>query len=242
MLAVAAGMVGVFALLRRMSLAADAMSHIALPGLGIAILYGINPLVGGAATLAAGAVFIWAIERKTAIPTETIIGVIFSISLAVGSLLTPEEELIEALFGGFAEFTPLTFALALLLAFIVIGTVLFFKHKFIIQMISNDLAHVTGLRSNRLNLVFLLIFALAIILGLKFLGVLLMGSLIIIPAAAAKNIGWNIGSMLAISSAIAVVSVLGGYAVAVSYGLSLGPVIVSLAGAVFLLSLFVRRK
>ncbi|MBI2514620.1 metal ABC transporter permease, partial [Candidatus Wolfebacteria bacterium] len=47
-LAAASGMIGVFALMRRMSLAADAISHIALPGLGLAFLYKINPLIGGA--------------------------------------------------------------------------------------------------------------------------------------------------------------------------------------------------
>ena len=85
LLAFASGMVGVFALMRRMSLAADAMSHIALPGLGLAFLYKINPLIGGAVTLLLGALLIWKIEGKTKIPTETIIGVVFSLSLAIAS-------------------------------------------------------------------------------------------------------------------------------------------------------------
>lgn len=240
-LACAAGMVGVFALLRRMSLAADAMSHIALPGLGLALLYGINPVLGGASTLLAGAVLIWSLERKTQIPTETIIGVIFSVSLALGSLLTPEEDIIEALFGGFGEFTVGTFVTTAFLSLCIIAALWWLKNKFVILMISKDLARVSGLPGDRLDLAFIFIFALTIILGLKFLGALLMGSLIIIPAATAKNLGWNINSMLVISSFAALLSVFGGYIVAENFSLDLGPTIVSLASAVFLGSLFVRR-
>lgn len=241
LLAFASGMVGVFALMRRMSLAADAISHIALPGLGLALLYKINPLIGGAATLLIGAILIWKIEGKTKIPTETIIGVIFSLSLALGSLVTPQEDLIEALFGGIGNFSPQGLAVTVLLILGIIIIILNFKNKFILQMISPDLAAVTGLESNRLNLYFLLTFALTVILGLKFLGALLMGSLIIIPAAAAKNMSWSINSMLVISAAVAATSVVGGSILASLYNMTMGPTIIALAGLLFFASLLVRK-
>src|SRR5215469_11238224 len=86
--ALAAGLVGGFALMRRMSLAGDAVSHIALPGLGLAFLLGINPLLGAAATLLLGALLIWRLERFTGLDTETVVGVVFTASLALGALLT----------------------------------------------------------------------------------------------------------------------------------------------------------
>ncbi len=237
LLALASGMIGVFALMRRMSLAADAMSHIALPGLGLAFLYKINPLIGGAATLLIGALLIWKIEGRTKIPTETIIGVIFSLSLALGSLVTPREDLIEALFGGIGGFSWRGFLITSLLALGIIAVILSLKNKFILQMTSSDLAAVTGLKNNSLNLYFLLIFALTVILGLKFLGVLLMGSLIIIPAAAAKNMAWNINSTLAIGAIIAAASVIAGLLIANYYSLAVGPSIIIFAGLIFLGSL-----
>ena len=241
LLALASGMVGVFALMRRMSLAADAMSHIALPGLGLAFLYKINPLIGGAATLLIGALIIWRIEGKTKIPTETIIGVIFSLSLALGSLVTPREDLIEALFGGIGEFSWQGFLVTTLLALGIIAVILNLKNKFILQMTSPDLAQVTGLKNNNLNLYFLLAFALTVILGLKFLGVLLMGSLIIIPAAAAKNMSWNINSLLIMAALVDAVSVVAGLLVANYYSLAVGPSIIIFAGLIFLGSLLFRK-
>ncbi len=242
LLALASGMIGVFALMRRMSLAADAMSHIALPGLGLAFLYKINPLLGGAATLLIGALLIWKIEGRTKIPTETIIGVIFSLSLALGSLVTPREDLIEALFGGIGGFNWQGFFITSLLALGIITVILNLKNKFILQMTSPDLAAVTGLKNNNLNLYFLLIFALTVILGLKFLGALLMGSLIIIPAAAAKNMAWNINSTLTIGAIIAAVSVIAGLLIANYYSLAVGPSIIIFAGLIFLGSLLFRKN
>ena len=69
-----------------MTLASDAISHVALPGIGLAILLHVQPLLGGAAALLLGTLLVWAIEHKTRIPTEAIIGVVFSAGLAVGSL------------------------------------------------------------------------------------------------------------------------------------------------------------
>ena len=69
-MAVAAGLVGCFAVMRRMTLAADAFSHVALPGIGLALVLRLNPLLGALAALLAGAVLIWAIEGKTKLSTE----------------------------------------------------------------------------------------------------------------------------------------------------------------------------
>ncbi len=62
--AFAAGLVGSFALMKRMSLAGDVISHIALPGLGLALLFGFNPLLGAASTLFLGTILIWRLQTS----------------------------------------------------------------------------------------------------------------------------------------------------------------------------------
>src|ERR1035437_3065325 len=81
-MAVAAGLVGSLAVMRRMALASDALSHVALPGVALAILLRWNPLLGGLAALVLGTLLVWALESRTRIPTEAVIGVIFSVALA----------------------------------------------------------------------------------------------------------------------------------------------------------------
>ena len=85
--AVAAGLIGYFAVMRRMALAGDALSHVALPGVGLAIALRLHPLFGAAAMLFFGALLVWRIEDRAQVATETIVGVIFSAALAIGSML-----------------------------------------------------------------------------------------------------------------------------------------------------------
>src|ERR1700675_2266115 len=87
-MAIAAGLIGCFVVMRRMALAADALSHVALPGIGVALALHVHPIFGAAAMLFFGALLVWALEDKARIATETIIGVVFSTALAVGSLMT----------------------------------------------------------------------------------------------------------------------------------------------------------
>src|SRR4029079_10373857 len=98
-MAAAAGLIGCFALVRRMTLAADALSHVALPGIGIALALHVNPVIGAPAMLFFGAVLVWAVEDRARLATETVIGVLFSAALAAGSLITSGEDLLDALFG-----------------------------------------------------------------------------------------------------------------------------------------------
>jgi ABC-type Mn2+/Zn2+ transport system permease subunit len=238
--AIAAGLVGSFAVLRRMTLASDAMSHLALPGIGVALLIHIHPVLGGIAALVLGAALIWLVEHRTRIPTEAIIGVVFSAALAVGSLLTSGEELLEALFG--AELAPAraeTLA-GLGIALVVVGFILSVRHRLVLALVSSDLARTAGVNVSRLDLGFLLAFVLTIALGLRYLGILLMGSLIIIPAATARHLARSLDGMLAIAVALALAATLAGTVAAVALHLPGGPLIITIAAAFFGLSLLRR--
>ena len=241
-MASAAGVIGSFAIMRRLALASDPISHVALPGLGVALLLKINPLVGAAFALIVGAILIWQLEKRTGLSTDVLIGVIFSVSLALGSLLTPDEELIEALLGSFTSVSLLEFTVGLIASLLIIGFVLYQKHKLTLASLSPDLAKTSGLNINQLNLYFLLAFVLTILLGLRYLGVLLMGSLIIIPAAIGKNLGRSLNSMLIIGVITAVTSTGLGLLVAPRFELEPGPTIIIVAAALFCVSFLFKRR
>lgn len=99
----------------------------------------------------------------------------------------------------------------------------------------------SGVAVSRLELPYLLAFALAVAFGLRYLGVLLMGALVIIPAAPAKHLARSLQEMLAISVAVAALSTLAGEFIAHRLGRPSGPVIIVVAGKLFLLSLPLRR-
>ncbi len=239
--ATAAGLMGCFAVMRRMALAADALSHVALPGIGVALALRIHPLAGAGAMLFFGTLLIWALERGTRIATETIIGVVFSAALAVGSLMSSGEELIEALFGGPGTLTAGEIVLGLVAAAGVVLFVLKKKNSLILVLVSPEVARAAGINVARLNLLYLEVFALTIALGLRYLGVLLMGSMIIIPAATAKRLAGSLSGMFLYAVLAAVLSTaLGSYAAALLHRPT-GPMVISVAAGFFLLSLLRRQ-
>lgn len=239
--AVAAGILGAFAVMRRMALASDPISHIALPGLGLALILKINPLIGAGAALLVGALLIWSFEKRTGISTETLIGVVFSLALAVGSLITSGEELIDALLGNYSSVAPVEFFVGLAIIAIIIIFLLMKRHELTLSILSPELAKTSGIATDRLNLYFLLALVATVLLGLRFVGVLLMGSLVIIPAAVAKNLARSMRGMIVIGAVIAVFSVLAGLLGASYFNLPTGPTIVTVAAGIFILSLL-RKK
>src|SRR6266404_3260058 len=249
--ALGARLIGSFALMKRMSLAGDVVSHIALPGLGLALLFNVNPLVGAALALFCGTILIWHLQESATMTTDVAIGVIFTAALAIGIVLTPSEDLIEALFGGFQSLTALWFAIGLLAVSIIIAFIWMFRHQLILSLFSPELAAATGVKVSRLNLYFLLVFSMTVLLGVRFLGALLVGALIIIPAAIGRQLTHTLTAFLFTSSVASALSVGIGFFLSRSYphlalakiplNLAPGPAIISVATFLFLLSL-IRKK
>ena len=239
--AAAAGLAGSFAVMRRMALAADPLSHVALPGIGIALAFHVHPIFGAATMLFFGALLVWALEGRARAATETMIGVVFSAALAAGALMSSGEELIQALFGGAGSLS----GPEMVFGFAAVAAIVLFlvtqKNKLVIMMVSLDVARTAGINIRRLNLLYLQMFALAIALGLRYSGVLLMGSLIIIPAATAKGLARSLNSMLWMAVGFAVVATLLGTWIAGRIHRETGPLIVAVAAALFFLSLLRRR-
>ncbi len=239
-IAAAAGLIGCFAVMRRMALAADALSHVALPGIGIAIALHWHPLFGAAVLLFFGALLVWGLESASRLPTETIIGVLFSAALAIGSLIASGEDLLDALFGrpGALSGGEVWFGLAGSVA--IAAFVLTQRNRLVLALVSPELARTAGVNVRRLDLLYLQMFALAIALGLRYLGVLLMGSLIIIPAATAKRLSGNLSQMLTGAVLLAIGATLTGTMAAAWLHRESGPVIVTIAAAGFGLAMLRR--
>jgi ABC-type Mn2+/Zn2+ transport system permease subunit len=240
--AAAAGLVGCFAVMRRMALAADPLSHVALPGIGMALALHIHPIFGAVAMLFFGALLVWAVEDRARAATETMIGVVFSAALALGALMSSGENLIEALFGGVGALSWSEIVFGFVAASAIILFFVTQKNRLMIMLVSPDVARTAGIEVRRLNLLYLQMFALTIALGLRYLGVLLMGALIIIPAATAKGLARNVNGMLWTAIGFAVLATLLGTWMAGRLHRETGPLIVAVAAATFFISLLRPRS
>lgn len=236
------GYLGSFMVLKRMSLVGDALSHVALPGIALAMAFGINPMFGAFIALALSTVGIWYLSEYSEVYPEAIVGVFFTASLALGLLITPEPELLEVLFGNIDKIAILDGL------FVLIGSaVLFFvtnliSKKLLLGVISEDLAKSQKIDIRKINLVYLLLIALVVALGIKFLGTLLTGAMVIIPAVTAKNLAKNIKEFHYYSIFTGVISSLAGILVARYFGIASGPAVVLSAVAIFVVSYAVKRQ
>ena len=237
----AASLLGSFAILKRMALVGDAMSHVALPGIALALLFNFNPFIGAMIFLFAAVFGIWFLQYKSSLSIETIVGVFFTASLALGALITPEHELIEALLGNIASLNWKESIISIFLSIILIIILLLIRKKLSLSMISSEMAQSMGIKVKQIDFIYLLIFALAVALGIRFVGALLMGSLVIIPAASAKNISKSLKSFMSLSMIFGVSAAALGVYIAQIYNLPPGPIFILISAGIFIVSLIIRQ-
>ncbi|MBV9769483.1 MAG: metal ABC transporter permease [Bryobacterales bacterium] len=238
---IASGSVGPFILLRRMALVGDALSHVALPGIALALIYHVDAFYGVIVFLIGAAFVIFWLEGRSRVPPDAIVGLLFTGSLAVGILMIPNRDVVESLFGAFPVLS-LPLLLAILAAAVALSTLCFVLAKrFLFLIVSPDLAKVHGF-GRGYDLALLLIFALIVALGIKLVGTLLMGALTIIPASIAKNLSHSMRPYVILSAMLGGAISVGGVWLAESFRFLPGPAIVLLGVGIFALSMpFARR-
>lgn len=229
----AAGYLGSFMVLKRMSLVGDALSHVALPGMAIAIFLNISPMIGAIVTLSIAVLGIWYLAETSNVYPEAMVGVFFTASLAIGVLITPEPDLLEALFGNIEKITMIEGIFAIVLTLFIILITRSISKNLILGVVSEDLVKSLGVSSKTVNLIYLLMVGAVVALGVKFVGTLLMGALVIVPAASAKNISHGIKSYFFLSVMFGVMSsVIGAFAAGV-FLVATGPAVVLVSILIF---------
>ena len=223
-----------------LALAGDALSHVALPGIAIALAYSIDPFWGVLVSLILAAYVVWAIRAKTQLPGDALIGILFTASLAIGVLTIPNQDIIESLFGEFPALTTTEFIMIMSAAIVLFVLIFLLARRFAFLNLSRELAEVHGI-GKKTELVFLLIFAITVALGIKLVGTLLMGALTIIPALTARNLAHSMRSYLLTSAALGgFISVIG-VIIANYWNFFPGPTIVLFGIGCFVISLLFRK-
>ncbi len=238
-----AGYLGSIMVLEKMALVGDAMSHVALPGLALGVLLGFNPLLGGFVFLFVSAILIWYIGRVTKLSFETLVGAAFTLALAIGILLYGDklDALEAALFGDITRID-LTYALfSILISVLVIFLTRFIYRKIVLGLISEELAISKGIDIAKTNLLYLLLVSATVAVGIQVTGTLLVGFLVVTPAAAARVVSANLSRYFVLSAVFGVLSALSGILLSSSLNILPGPLVVISGVVIFVIVLLVRR-
>jgi len=198
-------------------------------------------LLGGFAFLVASAVIIWHLARVTRLSFETIVGAIFTLALAVGILMIREvEALTEALFGDIATVTYVQAIAAVVISIASIFLTRIIYNKIVLSMISEELATSSGVNVARTNLLFLSLVSLVVAIGIKITGTLLVGFLVVVPAAAARNLSSNLFRYYVLSAAFGAISASTGVLLSGYSGLPGGPLVVLSGVTLFIATVIIR--
>lgn len=239
--ALSASLLGAFIIVKRMALVGDVLSHVALPGIGLALILNIDPFYGAATFLLVAAFSTWLIEKKTSLPPEAIIGTFFTATLALGVILVPHEELFESLFGNLFAIGFKDAALIISASIIIFFLTLILTRRLALNIAAPDLAKSAGFNTDFSYLSFLLLFALSVALGIKLIGSVLMGALTILPAVSARNFSWSLKSFLIFSVILGLIMMFVGIIISNAFKFPPGPSVILSGISFFIISLLFKK-
>ena len=187
-----AGYLGTLMLSKRMSLVAGPLGHLTLPGIALALLYGLDVSLGAFPFVILGIIFIWFLERKTKLPMEALTAIVFASGVAISFLFLPIEEAETALVGDITSVGWQSVLINIILCLLIIFTVKNIYSKMVLINISEDIAKAEKINIAKYNFLYLMAIAVIVALGAKMVGGLLTAALVAIPAATSRNLSKNL--------------------------------------------------
>lgn len=249
---VAFGVVGSYVVVRRIGYIAGAISHCILGGIGAALylrqVHGatwIDPMAGAVAAALISALVIGIVSMRARQREDTVIGALWALGMAVGLVFlarTPGYvDPMSYLFGNILLITRGDLWLVAGLDLLVVGISLFFYNPLLSVCFDEEYSRVRGLRVERYYLLLLCLIALTVVLLVKLVGIVLVIALLTLPSAVAGLWARRLSRMMVVSVVLCAAFSASGLGISYRLDLPSGPVMILLAGAVYLAALGLRR-
>jgi len=246
-LALVAGPLGSFVVWRRMAYFGDTLSHAALLGVALGFLLDLNPTLAVSVGCLLLAVLLVTLQQRQPLAADTLLGILAPTTLSLGlvALSFMDEvrvDLMAYLFGDLLAVGPEDLLWILGGAALVLGLLLPLWRRLLAITVHEELARVEGLPVAGLRLALMLLIAVVIAVAMKIVGVLLITSLLIIPAAAAQRHARTPEQMAIGASVLGMLAVCAGLALSWYQDTPAGPSIVVSAAGLFLLGFALPRR
>ncbi|MBD1565977.1 zinc ABC transporter permease subunit ZnuB [Vibrio sp. SA48] len=245
-IAILAGPLGSFVVWRKMAYFGDTLAHASLMGLALGFLLDINLYLALLVCCLGLAIILVTMQKQQLVATDTLLGILAHSSLSVGLIAVSfldnvRIDLMSYLFGDLlaVNITDLMFIWSGVIAVCIL--LLIFWRPLLSTTVNEELAFVEGINVDLMRLILMLLIGVVIALGMKFVGALIMTSLLIIPAATARRLSTTPEQMAFIASVIGALAVLGGLTLSWHFDTPAGPSVVISASCMFMCSQFVKR-
>ena len=249
-LSLGAGPIGVFLMLRRMSLVGDAMAHAILPGAAIGYLFAGLSLgfmtMGGLIAGFVVALLAGFVTRVTVLKEDASLASFYLLSLAGGvtivSLKGSNVDLLHVLFGSVLALDDPTLILLAGSATVTLVFLALIYRPLVLECVDPGYLRSVSKSGALVHLGFLVVVVLNLVAGFHALGTLLAVGLIMLPAIAARFWTENVGGMIGVATLIGIVSSVAGILVSYHAGLPTGPTIILAAGSLYILSIILGAR
>lgn len=240
-------LLGTMAVNNKMAFFSDALGHSAFTGIAIGVLLGFkNPVLSMLAFGIVLSLMISKVKSMNAASTDTIISVFSSLSIAIGIVILSKN-------GGFAKYSSYLIGDILTVKTQELGTLFLvflivccfwyvIYNRLLLISINPSLASSRGIHTAFIENIFVVLVAVAVMLSIKWIGILTINSLLILPAAAARNVSGNAKQYHILTLVISMVSGIGGIVASYYADTSAGATMVLIAGVLFFITLFLKKS
>lgn len=246
-IATLAGPLGSFVVWRKMAYFGDTLSHASLLGIALGFLFNINLNLALVICCLAIAAILVGLQKQKYVATDTLLGILSHSALSLGLVAVSfmdhvRIDLMAYLFGDLLAVTTSDLLWIYGGGAVVMGLLVCLWRPLLSMTINEELAQVEGVNVDLMRLLLMLMIGLVIAVAMKFVGALIITSMLIIPAATARRFARSPEIMAVMASLIGSVTVVLGLAMSWHYDTPAGPSVVVCAAAIFMLSQFKRTE
>ncbi|MDP2533124.1 zinc ABC transporter permease subunit ZnuB [Photobacterium damselae subsp. piscicida] len=246
-IALIAGPLGSFVVWRKMAYFGDTLSHASLLGIALGFLFNINLNLALVICCLALAVILVTLQKQKLVATDTLLGILAHSALSLGLVAVSfldnvRIDLMAYLFGDLLAVTTTDLYWIYGGGILVLGMLVWLWRPLLSMTINEEMAQVEGINVNLMRLLLMLMVGLVIAVAMKFVGALIITSLLIIPAATARRFARSPEMMACLASIIGAIAVVDGLILSWQYDTPAGPSVVVSAAALFVLSQFKKSE
>ncbi|PSW18759.1 zinc ABC transporter permease subunit ZnuB [Photobacterium sanctipauli] len=246
-IAVLAGPLGSFVVWRKMAYFGDTLSHASLLGIALGFLFNINLNLALLVCCLALAVILVSLQKQKYVATDTLLGILAHSALSLGLVAVSfldnvRIDLMAYLFGDLLAVTTNDLYWIYGGGLLVLGLLVTLWRPLLSMTINEELAQVEGVNVDLMRLLLMLMVGIVIAVAMKFVGALIITSLLIIPPATARRFTRSPESMAGLASILGTVAVMIGLAMSWHYDTPAGPSVVVAAASLFILSQLKRAE
>ncbi len=244
-LGIVCAVMGVFLVLRKMSLIGDGLAHISFGAIAIGIVFGFYPLVTAIPLVIIASLIIYALTRKHIIEGDAIIGILASLGLATGVILSSIStgfniDIFSYLFGNILSITQQELLFVIIGSIIILSVIILFYQEFMAISFNPEQAKISGIPVTILDILFSIITALTVLMSIKLAGALLVSALIILPASSSLQLAKSFQNTMLFAVVFALISILIGIIISFIFNIPTGATIVTFNAIIFFVILIIK--